>query len=194
MERLPRLLGRTCSSTVSSMRSSVSSSTAYRSAKISIARVPQVGILREPVSEPSLLELGRVAGVRQQAPFGSAVPALLLDRRNQAAGFPVSSVGRCASELAAAACAGAAASAEYVAPNRCAREVGSGWPSGPGNGGPMYHFRLQRTDGSPADPPTYRSSTLNGGRATRFRFSAERTLRVLSVRDDDADQPPRTGR
>jgi hypothetical protein len=54
----------------------------------------------------------------------------------------------------------------------------------------MYHFRLQRTDGSPADPPTYRSSTLNGGRATRFRFSAERTLRVLSVRDDDADQPP----
>ena len=25
----------------------------------------------------------------------------------------------------------------------------------------MYHFRLLRTDGSPADPPTYRSSTLN---------------------------------
>ena len=25
----------------------------------------------------------------------------------------------------------------------------------------MYHFRLQRTDGAPADPPTYRSSTLN---------------------------------
>jgi len=23
-----------------------------------------------------------------------------------------------------------------------------------------YHFRLQRTDGSPADPPTYRSSVL----------------------------------
>jgi hypothetical protein len=25
----------------------------------------------------------------------------------------------------------------------------------------MYHFRLRRTDGSPADPPTFRSSTLN---------------------------------
>jgi hypothetical protein len=25
----------------------------------------------------------------------------------------------------------------------------------------MYHFRLQRTDGSPADPPTFRSWTLS---------------------------------
>jgi hypothetical protein len=37
----------------------------------------------------------------------------------------------------------------------------------------MYHFRLQRTDGSPADPPTYRSSVLNwrqGDRLTLLRF------------------------
>jgi hypothetical protein len=45
--------------------------------------------------------------------------------------------------------------------------------SGSGNGGQMYHFRLQRTDGSPADPPTYRSSVLNwrqGDRLTLLRF------------------------
>ena len=54
----------------------------------------------------------------------------------------------------------------------------------------MYHFRLQRTDGSPADPPTYRSSTLNWRQGDKIPLTAERTLRVLGVRDDDADQPP----
>jgi hypothetical protein len=54
----------------------------------------------------------------------------------------------------------------------------------------MYQFRLQRTDGSPADPPTYRSSTLNSRQGDEIPLTAERTLRVLSVRDDDADQPP----
>ena len=54
----------------------------------------------------------------------------------------------------------------------------------------MYHFRLQRTDGSPADPPTYRSSTLNWRQGDTISLTAERTLRVLGVRDDDADQPP----
>ena len=54
----------------------------------------------------------------------------------------------------------------------------------------MYDFRLQRTDGSPADPPTFRSSTLNWRRGDKIPLTAERTLRVLGVRDDDADQPP----
>ena len=54
----------------------------------------------------------------------------------------------------------------------------------------MYHFRLQRTDGSPADPPTFRSSTLNWRQGDKIPLTAERTLRVLGVRDDDADQPP----
>jgi hypothetical protein len=54
----------------------------------------------------------------------------------------------------------------------------------------MYHFRLQRTDGSPADPPTYRSSTLSWNQGDTIPLTAERTLRVLGVRDDDADQPP----
>jgi len=58
----------------------------------------------------------------------------------------------------------------------------------------MYDFRLQRTDGSPADPPTFRSSTLNWRRGDKIPLTAERTLRVLGVRDDDADQPSGAGR
>lgn len=54
----------------------------------------------------------------------------------------------------------------------------------------MYQFRLQRTDGSPADPPTYRSSVLNWRQGDTIPLSAELTLRVLGVRDDDADQSP----
>jgi hypothetical protein len=54
----------------------------------------------------------------------------------------------------------------------------------------MYHFRLQRTDGTPADPPTYRSSVLVWKQGDQIPLNAERTLRVLGVRDDDADQPP----
>ena len=54
----------------------------------------------------------------------------------------------------------------------------------------MHHFRLQRTDGSPADPPTYRSSTPNWRLGDKIPLTADRTLRVLGVRDDDADQPP----
>jgi hypothetical protein len=54
----------------------------------------------------------------------------------------------------------------------------------------MYHFRLQRTDGTSADPPTYRSSVLVWKQGDEIPLNAERTLRVLGVRDDDADQPP----
>jgi hypothetical protein len=53
----------------------------------------------------------------------------------------------------------------------------------------MHHFRLQRRDGSPADPPTFRSSTLNWRQGDKTYLTGERTLRVLGVRDDDADQP-----
>ena len=52
------------------------------------------------------------------------------------------------------------------------------------------NFRLQRTDGSPADPPHFRSSTLNWRQGDKIYLTGERTLRVLGVRDDDADQPP----
>jgi hypothetical protein len=53
-----------------------------------------------------------------------------------------------------------------------------------------YSFRLQRTDGSPADPPTYRSSVLTWRQGDTIPVSRDRTLRVLGVRDEDADQPP----
>ena len=53
----------------------------------------------------------------------------------------------------------------------------------------MYHFRLQRTDGSPADPPTYRSSVLSWRQGDKIPLTADRTLRVLGVRDDDAVRP-----
>jgi hypothetical protein len=53
----------------------------------------------------------------------------------------------------------------------------------------MYSFRLERTEGSPADPPTYRSSVLRWDQGDTIPLGG-RTLRVLRFRDDDADQPP----
>jgi hypothetical protein len=53
-----------------------------------------------------------------------------------------------------------------------------------------YHFRLQQTDGSPADPPIYRSTVLSWQHGDTIPLGAGTTLRVLGVRDDDADQPP----
>jgi hypothetical protein len=52
---------------------------------------------------------------------------------------------------------------------------------------------LERTDGTPADPPTYRSTVLVWRQGDQIPPNAERTLRVLGVRDDDADQPPTFG-
>ena len=53
-----------------------------------------------------------------------------------------------------------------------------------------YSFRLQRTDGSPADPPTLRSTVLTWRQGDTTPLGADRTLRVLGVRDDDADSRP----
>lgn len=53
----------------------------------------------------------------------------------------------------------------------------------------MYDFRLERSDGSPADPPTYRSTVLRWQEGDTIPLGG-RSLRVLQVRDDDADQPP----
>jgi hypothetical protein len=54
----------------------------------------------------------------------------------------------------------------------------------------MYHFRLQWTDGTPADPPTYRSSVLRWAQGDQIPLNPERTLRVFGVPHDDADKPP----
>jgi hypothetical protein len=53
----------------------------------------------------------------------------------------------------------------------------------------MYHFRLQRTDGSPADPPTFKTTVLVWRPGDPIHLG-RRTLQVVRVRDDDADQPP----
>jgi hypothetical protein len=57
-----------------------------------------------------------------------------------------------------------------------------------------FTYKLEREDGSPADPPTYRSSTLNWRQGDKIPLNAERTLHVLGVRDDDADQTACAGR
>jgi hypothetical protein len=53
-----------------------------------------------------------------------------------------------------------------------------------------FAFRLQREDGSPADPPTFEAAVPNWRPGDTLHLGRERTLRVVAVRDDDADQPP----
>ena len=51
-------------------------------------------------------------------------------------------------------------------------------------------FRLEHKDGAPADPPTFRSAPGVSWKGGDTITIGRRTLRVLGVRDDDADQPP----
>jgi hypothetical protein len=52
-----------------------------------------------------------------------------------------------------------------------------------------YSLRLELEEGTPADPPTFRSGTLNWKAGDTIPLGS-RTLRVVGVRDDDADTPP----
>jgi hypothetical protein len=52
-----------------------------------------------------------------------------------------------------------------------------------------FLFRLETTDGDPADPPTLSSAVPNWSSGDTIPLG-RRTLRVLDVRDDDADEPP----
>ena len=54
----------------------------------------------------------------------------------------------------------------------------------------MSLFRLTHADGTPADPPTVRVAVPNWRAGDTIALSRDRSLRVLGVRDDDADQPP----
>ena len=51
-------------------------------------------------------------------------------------------------------------------------------------------FKLERADGTPADPPSFRTGVYVWRPGDTIPLTADRTLRVLGVRDDDADQPP----
>jgi hypothetical protein len=51
-----------------------------------------------------------------------------------------------------------------------------------------FTYRLEQEDGTPADPPTFKTvvPTWRVGDTIPPR---RRTLRVIAIRDDDADQP-----
>jgi hypothetical protein len=52
-----------------------------------------------------------------------------------------------------------------------------------------FLFRLETRDGLPAEPATLTSSVPNWRPGDTIPLGG-RTLRVVDVRDDDADQPP----
>jgi hypothetical protein len=52
-----------------------------------------------------------------------------------------------------------------------------------------FLFRLETTDGAPAEPPSLSSAVPNWRPGDTIPLG-HRTLRVLGIRDDDADQPP----
>jgi hypothetical protein len=53
----------------------------------------------------------------------------------------------------------------------------------------MFLFKLVPADGPPAEPPTLRAAVPNWQPGDTIALG-RRSLRVLRVRDDDADQPP----
>ena len=53
-----------------------------------------------------------------------------------------------------------------------------------------FLFRLETADGSPAEPPTLTSAVPNWRPGDTIPLGRDRTLRVVGVRDDEADQQP----
>ena len=54
----------------------------------------------------------------------------------------------------------------------------------------MFAFRLQHPDGTAADPLTITVAVPNMRPGDTIPLGKSRTLRVVRVRDDDADRPP----
>jgi hypothetical protein len=52
-----------------------------------------------------------------------------------------------------------------------------------------FLFRLQIADGAPTEPPTLSAAVPNWSPGDTIPLG-HRTLRVVVLRDDDADQPP----
>jgi hypothetical protein len=52
-----------------------------------------------------------------------------------------------------------------------------------------FLFKLETIDGVPAEPPTL-SSAVPDWRPGHMILLGGKTLRVVGLRDDDADQPP----
>jgi hypothetical protein len=53
-----------------------------------------------------------------------------------------------------------------------------------------FLFRLETVDGVPAEPSTLESAVPNWRPGDVIPRGRDRSLRVVGIRDDDADQPP----
>jgi len=53
-----------------------------------------------------------------------------------------------------------------------------------------FTYKLELEDGAPADPPTFKTAVPNWKAGHVIPLGGGRALRVVAVRDDDADQPP----
>ena len=53
-----------------------------------------------------------------------------------------------------------------------------------------FMFQLENEDGTAADPPMLRTAVPNWSAGDTIHLGRGRTLRVVAVRDDDADQAP----
>jgi hypothetical protein len=53
-----------------------------------------------------------------------------------------------------------------------------------------FTFRLELEDGTPADPPTFSAAVPNWKAGDTIPLGRGRMLRVVRIRDVDADQPP----
>jgi hypothetical protein len=53
-----------------------------------------------------------------------------------------------------------------------------------------FVFRLETADGEHADPPKLESAVPNWRAGDTIPLGAGKMLRVVDVRDNDADQPP----
>jgi len=51
-------------------------------------------------------------------------------------------------------------------------------------------FKLELADGTPAEPPTFRTGVYVWRPGDTIPLGASKALRVVRVRDDDADRPP----
>jgi hypothetical protein len=53
-----------------------------------------------------------------------------------------------------------------------------------------FAFRLEQQDGTPAEPRTFEAAVPNWRPGDTLHLGRDRTLRVVAIRDDDADQAP----
>jgi hypothetical protein len=53
-----------------------------------------------------------------------------------------------------------------------------------------FTIKLERADGTPAEPPSIGTTVTNWRPGDTIPLGRDRTLRVIEIRDDDADRPP----